>query len=353
ARAAAFAYTSTAFPMLTGTLVTVSGFLPIALAKSSTGEYTRSIFEVSAIALIASWFAAVVLIPLLGYHMLPERKHPRQDAAGAPHAPDAAHDHAHGHDIYDTRFYTRLRVWIKWCIERRFIVLAITIALFVVALAGFSLVPQQFFPSSDRPELLVDLRLPEGASFNATLKEAERLEKLIAKRPEIDHAVNFVGSGAPRFYLPLDQQLQLPNFAQFVITAKSVDARDKLSAWLAPVLREQFPAARTRISRLENGPPVGYPVQFRVSGDSIATVRAIAEKVAATMRADARATNVQFDWDEPAERSVRFELDQHKARELNVSSQDVASFLAMTLSGTTLTQYRERDKLIAVDLRAP
>ncbi len=254
ARAAAFAYTSTAFPMLTGTLVTVSGFLPIALAKSSTGEYTRSIFEVSAIALIASWFAAVVLIPLLGYHMLPERKHPRQDAAGAPHAPDAAHDHAHGHDIYDTRFYTRLRVWIKWCIERRFIVLAITIALFVVALAGFSLVPQQFFPSSDRPELLVDLRLPEGASFNATLKEAERLEKLIAKRPEIDHAVNFVGSGAPRFYLPLDQQLQLPNFAQFVITAKSVDAREKLSAWLAPVLREQFPAARTRISRLENGP---------------------------------------------------------------------------------------------------
>ncbi|AJY29239.1 acrB/AcrD/AcrF family protein [Burkholderia thailandensis 34] len=354
ARAAAFAYTSTAFPMLTGTLVTVSGFLPIALAKSSTGEYTRSIFEVSAIALIASWFAAVVLIPLLGYHMLPERKHPPKDAAaGPPHAPDAAHDHEHGHDIYDTRFYTRLRGWIKWCIERRFAVLAITIALFVVALAGFSLVPQQFFPSSDRPELLVDLRLPEGASFDATLKQAERLEKLIANRPEIDHAVNFVGSGAPRFYLPLDQQLQLPNFAQFVITAKSVEERDKLSAWLEPVLRDQFTAARTRISRLENGPPVGYPVQFRVSGDSIATVRAISEKVAATMRADTRATNVQFDWDEPAERSVRFELDQHKARELNVSSQDVASFLAMTLSGTTVTQYRERDKLIAVDLRAP
>ncbi|MGC6693425.1 efflux RND transporter permease subunit, partial [Burkholderia pseudomallei] len=144
-----------------------------------------------------------------------------------------------------------------------------------------------------------------------------------------------------------------PNFAQFVLTAKSVDAREKLSAWLAPVLREQFPAARTRTCGLENGPPVGYPGQFRVSGDSIATVRAIAEKVAATMRADARATNVQFDWDEPAERSVRFELDQHKARELNVSSQDVASFLAMTLSGTTLTQYRERDKLTAVDLRAP
>ncbi|MBN3800202.1 efflux RND transporter permease subunit [Burkholderia sp. Ac-20392] len=344
ARAAAFAYTSTAFPMLTGTLVTVSGFLPIALAKSSTGEYTRSIFEVSAIALIASWFAAVVLIPLLGFHLLPERKRQAHEA----HLPDD-----HEHDIYDTRFYRRLRGWIDWCIERRFVVLLITGALFVVALMGFSLVPQQFFPSSDRPELLVDLRLPEGASFAATLRETERLEKVIDKRPEIDHSVNFVGSGAPRFYLPLDQQLQLPNFAQFVITAKSVKDREKLATWLETTLREQFPAVRSRLSRLENGPPVGYPVQFRVSGDSIATVRSIAEKVAATMRGDARTVNVQFDWDEPAERSVRFEIDQKKARELNVTSQDVSSFLAMTLSGTTVTQYRERDKLIAVDLRAP
>ncbi|MCA8092326.1 efflux RND transporter permease subunit [Burkholderia anthina] len=344
ARAAAFAYTSTAFPMLTGTLVTVSGFLPIALAKSSTGEYTRSIFEVSAIALIASWFAAVVLIPLLGYHLLPERKKHAHEA----HLPDD-----HEHDIYDTRFYTRLRGWIDWCIERRFVVLLITGALFVVALMGFTLVPQQFFPSSDRPELLVDLRLPEGASFAATLRETERLEKVLDRRPEIDHSVNFVGSGAPRFYLPLDQQLQLPNFSQFVVTAKSVKDREKLATWLETTLRDQFPAVRWRLSRLENGPPVGYPVQFRVSGDDIATVRSIAEKVAATMRGDARAVNVQFDWDEPAERSVRFELDQKKARELNVTSQDVSSFLAMTLSGTTVTQYRERDKLIAVDLRAP
>ncbi|PRF80451.1 multidrug transporter AcrB [Burkholderia multivorans] len=343
ARAAAFAYTSTAFPMLTGTLVTVSGFLPIALAKSSTGEYTRSIFEVSAIALIASWFAAVVLIPLLGYHLLPERKKHAHDA----HLPDD-----HEHEIYDTRFYRRLRGWIDWCIERRFVVLAITVALFVVSLLGFSLVPQQFFPSSDRPELLVDLRLPEGASFAATLRETQRVEQAIAKRPEIDHWVNFVGSGAPRFYLPLDQQLQLPNFAQFVITAKSVEDREKLASWLETTLRDRFPAVRWRLSRLENGPPVGYPVQFRVSGDDIATVRSIADKVAATMRGDARTVNVQFDWDEPAERSVRFELDQKKARELNVTSQDVSSFLAMTLSGTTVTQYRERDKLIAVDLRA-
>ncbi|GAB7537124.1 efflux RND transporter permease subunit [Burkholderia sp. 3C] len=350
-RAAAFAYTSTAFPMLTGTLVTVSGFLPIALAQSSTGEYTRSIFEVSAIALIASWIAAVVLIPLLGYHLLPERK--REPSQAGAH--DEAHhdDHHEAHDIYDTRFYARLRGWIGWCIERRFVVLGITVALFVVALFGFSQIPQQFFPSSDRPELLVDVRLPEGASFAATLQQTKLLEKALAGRPEIDHTVSFVGTGAPRFYLPLDQQLQQPNFAQLVVTAKSVKEREKLATWLGGELRDHFPAIRWRLSRLENGPPVGYPVQFRVSGDSIATVRAISEKVAAQVRQDPRSFNVQFDWDEPAERSVRFELDQKKARDLNVTSQDVSSFLAMTLQGTTVTQYRERDKLIAVDLRAP
>jgi len=340
-RAAAYAYTSTAFPMLTGTLVTVAGFLPIALAKSSTGEYTRSIFEVSAIALIASWLAAVVLIPLLGYKLLPERKR-------EAHLPED-----HEHDIYDTKFYARLRGWVTWCIERRFVVLGVTVVLFVVSLAGFGLVPQQFFPSSDRPELLVDVRLQEGASFDATLRVAKRLEKTLQGRPEIDHVVNFVGTGAPRFYLPLDQQLAQPNFAQFVITAKSVEEREKLAQWLEPELRNNFPAIRTRLSRLENGPPVGYPVQFRVSGDDIATVRSIAERVAATLRADRDTRNVQFDWDEPAERSVRFEVDQTKARELGVSSDDISSFLAMTLSGYTVTQYRERDKLISVDLRAP
>jgi multidrug efflux pump len=330
-RAAAYAYTSTAFPMLTGTLVTVAGFLPIALAKSSTGEYTRSIFEVSAIALIASWFAAVVLIPLLGYKLLPERKR------------EAHHAHDHEHDIYDTKFYARLRGWLTWCIERRFVVLGITLVLFVIALAGFTLVPQQFFPSSDRSELLVDVRLQEGASFEATLRETKRLEKVLEGRPEVDHLVNFVGSGAPRFYLPLDQQLQVANFAQFVITAKSVDDREKLARWLEPVLRDKFSSIRTRLSRLENGPPVGYPVQFRVSGDDLPTVRGIAEKVFAEMSADSGTANVQYDWDEPSERSVRFDIDQKKARELGISSQDVSDFLAMQLTGYTVTQYRERD----------
>ncbi|MFA8357003.1 efflux RND transporter permease subunit [Burkholderia ubonensis] len=338
-RAAAFAYTSTAFPMLTGTLVTVSGFLPIALAKSSTGEYTRSIFEVSAISLIVSWFAAVVLVPLLGYHMLPEQQH---------------HDgSAHGPDVYETGFYRRLSGWISACIERRWAVLGVTAVLFAIAMAAFTRVPQQFFPNSERPELLVDMRLPEGASFDATLREATRLEKVLDGRPEIDHVVDFVGTGAPRFYLPLDQQLQQPNFAQFVITAKDVESRDRLSHWLESTLASRFPTVRTRVARLENGPPVGFPIKFRVSGDDIATVRGIAEKVADKVRADARTRNVQFDWDEPAERSVSFEIDQLKARQLGVTSEDVSGFLAMTLSGYTVTQYRERDKLIDVDLRAP
>ncbi|MDB6083250.1 MAG: multidrug transporter AcrB, partial [Gammaproteobacteria bacterium] len=348
--AAAFAYTSTAFPMLTGTLVTVSGFLPIALAKSATGEYTRSIFEVSAIALLLSWLAAVIVIPLLGYRILSE--HPTRRAFGhhadAPQTPQAAH-----HDVYDTKFYRRLRGWIGWCVERRRLVLGVTLSLFVIGLAGFALVPQQFFPSSDRPELLVDLRLPDGASFAATLREVQRFESVLAKEPRIDHYIDFVGAGAPRFYLPLDQQLEAPNFAQFVVTAKDVKVRDRLATTLGAVLRTDFPSVRTRITRLENGPPVGFPVQFRVTGPEIGTVRRLSEEVAAVMRANPDAVNVQFDWDEPAERSVHFEVDQTKARQLNISSQDIENYLQMSLTGYTITQFRERDKLIGVDLRAP
>jgi multidrug efflux pump subunit AcrB len=358
-QAAAFAYTSTAFPMLTGTLVTVSGFLPIALAKSATGEYTRSIFEVSAIALLLSWLAAVVVIPLLGYRILSE--HPTRRAFGfhrdAEHtantektANTAPSEH---HDVYDTPFYSRLRGWIAWCVDHRGRVLGVTLGLFVVGLAGFTLVPQQFFPSSARPELLIDMRLPEGASLAATQREAQRFESMLGKRPEIDHYIDFVGAGAPRFYLPLDQQLAAPNFAQFVVTAKSVKDREKLATVLAEVLRTDYSSVRTRISPLENGLPVGFPVKFRVTGPEIGTVRQLAEEVAGVMRANADTTNVQFDWDEPAERSVHFEVDQTKARQLNISSRDIENYLQMSLTGFTITQFRERDKLIGVDLRAP
>ena len=354
-RAAAFAYTSTAFPMLTGTLVTVAGFLPIAMAKSSTGEYTRSIFEVSAIALLLSWLAAVVLIPLLGYHILKE-KPGASAAAAAPELEqheDGPHEEDHDHPIYQTRVYTRLRSMVSWCVAYRGRVVIATALLFVASLTAFGLVPQQFFPSSDRPELLIDLRLPERASFEATQREAIRMEALLKGRPEIDHVIDFVGSGAPRFYLPLDQQLASTNFAQFVVTAKSVEDREKLAQALEQPLREQFSGLRTRLTRLENGPPVGFPVQFRVSGDKIAVVREIAEKIAAEIRKEPRAQNVQLDWDEPAERSVSFEIDQKRAAEMGLSSEQIANFLAMNLSGYNVTQYRERDKLISIDLRAP
>ena len=353
-RAAAFAYTSTAFPMLTGTLVTVSGFLPIALAKSGTGEYTRSIFEVSAIALLLSWLAAVVLIPLLGFHLLKEQPQTHTTGAADAEVHDVDHDaEQHEHAIYQTRVYLRLRSVVGWCVAYRGRVVIITALLFIGSLVAFGQVPQQFFPSSDRPELLIDMRLPERASFAQTQQQAERLEAVLKGRPEIDHMIDFVGTGAPRFYLPLDQQLPATNFAQFVVTAKSVADREHLAKALEVPLREQFSAVRTRLTRLENGPPVGFPVQFRVSGDQISTVRAIADQVAAVMRQEPRAVNVQYDWDEPAERSATFEIDQKRAGELGVTSQQIANFLAMNLSGYTVTQYRERDKLISVDLRAP
>jgi multidrug efflux pump subunit AcrB len=337
--AAGYAYASTAFPMLSGTLVTVAGFLPIALARSATGEYTRSIFEVSAIALLLSWVAAVIVIPLLGYHLLPE--HRRGTVAATPR------------EVYQGRFYQMLRGAVGWCIDHRGRVLALTLLVFAGALAAFGIVPKQFFPSSDRPELLVDLRLPENASFAATLREAERLETVLEGRADVDHYVDFVGAGAPRFFLPLDQQLAAPNFAQFIVTARSVAARERLAHALDGVLRTEFPSLRTRITRLENGPPIGFPVQFRIIGPDIGVVRSIAARIAEVVRADADTRSTQLDWDEPAQRSVHFEVDQQKARQLGISSQDIRNYLQMALTGYELSPLRERDKLIEVDLRAP
>jgi multidrug efflux pump subunit AcrB len=341
-KAAAFTYTSTAFPMLTGTLVTVACFLPIALAKSSTGEYTRSIFQVAAIALLSSWVAAVVVIPYLGHKMLPERH-------GGGHAAGDRDTHA----VYDTAFYARFRQVIRWCVNRRVLILTAAAGLFVVAIAAFRLIPQQFFPSSSRPELMVDLRLPEGASFRATSAATARMEQFLKAQRGIESYVSYVGTGSPRFYLPLDQQLPQRNFAQFVVTAKSVGAREQLRTRITAELERAFPDVQGRVTRLENGPPVGFPVQFRVSGDDIAKVRGIAAQVADVVRADPRTANVQYDWDGPASKTVRLQVDQEKARLLGVSSDELAQFLDMSLSGYTATYYREGDKLIAVDLRAP
>jgi multidrug efflux pump len=358
-RAASFAYTSTAFPMLTGTLVTVAGFLPIATAKSSTGEYTRSIFQVSAIALISSWVIAVVVIPYLGYKMLPDRTQAQRPpwwrqlwtrVAGRPPPLTLPHVHREPEAVYQTPFYNRLRAVIAWCVGHRATVLIATIAIFVGAVALFRFVPQQFFPASSRVELLVDLRLPEGSSFAASLAATKKLEAVLDQDPGIESFVAYVGSGSPRFYLPLDQQLQQANFAQVVLIAKSIEDREKVRARLLGLFEEDFPELRGRISRLENGPPVGFPVQFRVSGENVATVRTIAQQVADVMRRNADTSQVQFDWDEPS-KVIRVAIDQNKARVLGISSQDMATFLNNALSGFSVTYYRERDKQVEVILR--
>ncbi len=358
-RAAGFAYTSTAFPMLTGTLITVAGFLPIATAKSGTGEYTRSIFEVSSLALVASWFVAVIVTPYLGYRMLPDFTRPRAPSPwakllarlrGLPGPTPRAAAHGDPEIVYRTPFYLRFRALVEWVVGHRAVVIVMTIAAFAGSLALFRLVPQQFFPASSRPELLVDLRLPEGSAFAATLKEAKRLEAILDGEPGVESYVAYVGSGSPRFYLPLDQQLQQSNFAQFVVLAADNVERERVRARLLARLDNDFPALRGRVSRLENGPPVGFPIQFRVSGEDIAKVRSIAREVAAVMREDRDTDSVQFDWDEPT-KVVRLAIDQNKARVLGFSSQDVASFLNSAVSGVTVTNYRDGDKLIDVVVR--
>ena len=358
-RAASFAYTSTAFPMLTGTLVTVAGFLPIATAKSSTGEYTRSLFEVSAIALVVSWIVAVVVIPYLGYRLLPDFSKGRPPSLAArlwarlrgAAAPSIAAASEHDSDrVYKTAFYRRLRRTIDWNVAHRKTVILATLAVFIGALALFRFVPQQFFPSSSRPELLVDLRLPEGSSFAATLAEAKKMEALLAGEPGIASFVAYVGAGSPRFYLPLDQQLQQSNFAQFVLVATSIAERERVRERLIRLFDEDFPALRGRVSRLENGPPVGFPVQFRVSGDDIGKVKAIAREVMGLMHENPQLANVQLDWDEPT-KAIRLVVDQNKARVLGVSSQDLAVFLNNSVSGFIVTSFREADKQIDVVLR--
>jgi multidrug efflux pump len=339
-KAAAFAYRSTAFPMLSGTLVTAAGFLPIATAASSTGEYTRSIFQVVVLALLISWVAAVVFIPYLGYRLLPDGHGAKTDGNG-------------GHQgLYDSAFYRRLRGLIDWCLERRGLVIAATVALFVASLAAFKLVPQQFFPDSTRLELMVDLKLAEGSSLDATQKQAERLEALLGKDKDIESYVAYIGSGSPRFYLPLDQQLPAASFAQFVLTTKDLPARERVRARLIELFERDFAEVRGRVMRLENGPPVGYPVQFRVSGEDIASVKQFAGEVAAVMRNDPDLSNVNLDWDEPS-KVIRLELDQDRARVLGVSTQELSQFLQSSLRGEHVSTYREGTELIEILLRGP
>lgn len=340
-KAASFAYTSTAMPMLSGTLVTVAGFLPIATAASATGEYTRSIFQVNAIALGVSWIAAVVFIPYLGYKLLPD--------LAKKHAGKAAHDDG-GHDVYGTPFYRRFRQLVDRCVRYRKSVIAITIGLFVLSLAGFGLVQQQFFPASTRPELLIDLRLPEGSSLQATEAQVKKLESILSREEGIENFVAYVGTGSPRFYLPLDQQMPSNNFAQFVVLTRGLAEREALRKRMIALFDNDFPLLRANITRLENGPPVGYPVQFRVSGEDIPTVRRLAADIAAVMRENKDLQNVQMDWDELS-KVIRIKVDQNKARVLGLSSQELSVLLNTSLNGIAATTFREADKSIDVLLR--
>lgn len=337
-KAASFAWTSTAFPMLTGTLITAAGFLPIATAQSGTGEYTRSIFQVVAISLIASWIAAVMFVPYLGDKLLPDLA----KLHAAKHGGSAG-----GHDPYSTPFYRRVRATVQWCVRRRGIVILLTVALFVASVLLFRFVPQQFFPASGRLELMVDIKLEEGASLSATEAEVHRLEKLLKEQPGIDNYVAYVGTGSPRFYLPLDQQLPAASFAQFVVLAKSIEERERLRGWLIKVMNDEFPTLRSRVSRLENGPPVGYPIQFRVSGEHIAEVRALARQVADKVRENPHVVNVHLDWEEPSKVMI-LNIDQDRARALGVNTAELSRFLQGSLSGTSVSQYREGNELIEI-----
>ncbi|WP_176513565.1 efflux RND transporter permease subunit [Pseudomonas faucium] len=338
-KAASYAWTSTAFPMLTGTLITAAGFLPIATAASSTGEYTRSIFQVVTIALLTSWVAAVVFVPYLGERLLPDlaKLHAARHGSGAP-------------DPYGTPFYQRVRRVVEWCVRRRKTVILLTIAAFIGSILLFRFVPQQFFPASGRPELMVDLKLAEGASLANTTERVKQLEALLRQQDGIDNYVAYVGTGSPRFYLPLDQQLPAASFAQFVVLAKSMDDRERLRSWLIDTVDQQFPDLRARVTRLENGPPVGYPVQFRVTGEHIEKARALAREVADKVRENPHVVNVHLDWEEPS-KAVFLEIDQDRARALGVSTSRLASFLQSSLTGTTVSQYREDNELIEILLR--
>jgi multidrug efflux pump len=259
------------------------------------------------------------------------------------------HD-AHEHDPYQRPFYRRFRALVDWCLRRRWLVIGATAVAFVLAIAVFRFVPQQFFPDSTRPELMVDMELAEGASLKATADQAHRLETMLKKRQGIDNYVAYVGTGSPRFYLPLDQQLPATNFAQFVVRADDIEAREKLRDWLIRDVTPRFPQLQLRVTRLENGPPVGYPIQFRVSGEHLDRVRALARRVEAKVRENPHVTNVNLDWDEPS-KVVRLVIDQDRARALGVNSQEVGRFLSGALSGLHVSTYREGNELIEMLLR--
>jgi multidrug efflux pump len=335
-RAASYAYTSTAFPMLTGTLITAAGFMPVGFAKSIAGQYAGGIFWIVGVALILSWVVAVVFTPYLGMLLLPKSL-----AAGSHH------------DVYDRPIYHRLRRIVDRAVQHRGWVLGITVLLFGIAGAGMLTVQQQFFPTASRPELLVELRLREGASFEATSAQVKRLEARLAKDPDVQFFTAYTGAGTPIFYLSILPELPNPGFAQFVVKTAGIQERERVRARLMNLFEkdEAFPDVKARVTRLEFGPPVGFPVQFRVVGPDKAKVREIAYQVRDKVRESALVRDTQLDWNEQV-RSVQVRVDQDKARLLGLSTADVQGVVQTALDGAPVTQIRRGEELVDVVVRA-
>jgi len=331
-QAATFAFRTYAFAMLSGTFVTIAGFVPVGFAASSAGEYTFSLFAVVAMALVASWFVAVLFTPLLGVAIL---KPPAQTTQQADQG----------------RVFRMYRGFLTLALRAKWVTLLISAGLFVASVLAFPIIPRQFFPSSDRPELLVDLSLPQNASIFASETVARRLDAVLKADPDVARWSTYVGRGAIRFYLPLDVRLPNDFFSQVVIVAKDVDARERLRVKLENILANDFPSAISSVYPLELGPPVGWPVQYRVNGPDVAQVRDIALKLANIVSASPDTKNTNFDWMEPT-RQVRIRVDQDEARLLGLSSQALAGVLNTVLTGSAITQVRDDIYLIDVVARA-
>ncbi|MDB5894306.1 MAG: multidrug transporter AcrB, partial [Rhodoferax sp.] len=341
-RAATFAYEITAMPMLTGTLITAAGFLPIGLAKSVTGEYTFAIFAVTVLALLLSWFVSVYFVPYLGTLLLKPPQHVIAGTAGGT-------EH---YESFNSPFYRRFRQLVNWCVLHRWITIGLTLATFALGIVGMGKVEQQFFPDSSRPEIMVDIWFPEGTSFVANEKVAKLVEARLMRESGVSSVTGWVGSGVPRFYLPLDQVFPQANVTQFIVLAKDLHERELLRVRLPGLLAVEFPEVRGRVKLLPNGPPVAYPVQFRVVGTDPLVLRDRANEVKEAMRQNANTRGVNDNWNESV-KVMRLQVDQTKARALGVTSQSIAQAANTILSGATVGQFREGDKLIDIVLRQP
>jgi multidrug efflux pump len=343
-RAATFAYEITAMPMLTGTLITAAGFLPIGIAKSTTGEYTFAIFAVTVLALLISWVVSVYFVPYLGVLLLKVSPHAKTvGSVGEVHAV---------HESFKSPFYNRFRRVVHWCVLHRWSTIGATLLIFALGIVGMGRVQQQFFPDSSRPEILVDIWFPEGTSFAANEATAKRLEARLLQEPGVSTVTEWIGSGLPRFFLPLDQIFPQTNVTQFIVMSKDLQQRDILRAKLPALLATEFPEIRGRAKLLSTGPPVSYPVQFRVLGSDPKVLRLRADEVKAVMRQSTNTRGVNDNWNESV-KVVRLQIDQTKALALGVNSQAIAQAAKTILSGTTVGQFREGDKLIDIVMRQP